>query len=86
MMKKINTNSYWAIQITLFAILIIGLFYWFQWRPSEIRKECSKYSIPGYLSSRVLSDQSEQYQSYLSSRISSDRSEQYQKCLHERGL
>ena len=26
--------------IVLFILLITGWFYWFQWRPSEIRKEC----------------------------------------------
>lgn len=33
------------ILIALSLILGIGLFYWFQWRPSEIRKECGKQTI-----------------------------------------
>lgn len=29
--------------IGIFLVLIIGgIFYWFQWRPSQIRKECSR--------------------------------------------
>lgn len=30
------------------VILVIlgGVFYWFQWRPSEIRKECSGEVVP----------------------------------------
>lgn len=26
--------------IATFLLLLVGLFYWFQWRPSQIRKEC----------------------------------------------
>jgi len=39
-MKQIFKKYWWL----LVAILIIAFsFYWFEWRPSEIRKECSKY-------------------------------------------
>lgn len=30
------------IYILLIFFLLFGLFYWFQWRPSEIRKQCFK--------------------------------------------
>lgn len=35
------------IPIIIFILLLIGalLFYWFQWRPSETRKECFKYAV-----------------------------------------
>lgn len=33
--------------VIIFALFVIGLglFYWFQWRPTEIRKECHKYAV-----------------------------------------
>ena len=32
----------------LVTSILIYLFYWFEWRPSQIRKECSRYSNSGY--------------------------------------
>lgn len=29
----------------IFFLLLAGWFYWFQWRPSEIRKNCLKETI-----------------------------------------
>jgi len=37
---KEKIKKYWWIIIVILAIG--GIFYWFQWRPSEIRKECAK--------------------------------------------
>ncbi len=33
--------------VMMFVLVIVsgGLFYWFQWRPSEIRKECVRVTI-----------------------------------------
>ncbi len=39
---KIKENKSRILLIFLSTILIAGWFYWFQWRPSEIRKECFK--------------------------------------------
>lgn len=40
----------WAILIVSF-LLVIGLiggwFYWFQWRPSQVAKECDKTALMG---------------------------------------
>lgn len=38
-MKKI------IIPTVLLSTTLLFLFYWFQWRPSEIRKECFKYAV-----------------------------------------
>lgn len=36
-------KKYWWIIIT---ILVTGLsFYWYEWRPTQIRKECAKENI-----------------------------------------
>lgn len=37
-MKKIKKNKWFILVI----LVIGGLFYWFQYRPSEIRKDCYK--------------------------------------------
>lgn len=34
--------------IILLIIIIFGWFYWFQWRPTEIRKECAEVSMKNY--------------------------------------
>ncbi len=38
-MEKLK--QYWLI-ILMVLIVIGGLFYWYEWRPSQIRKDCSK--------------------------------------------
>ena len=38
-----NINQYSLVIIVLF-ILIIGWFYWYECRPTSIRKECYKYA------------------------------------------
>jgi len=35
------------ILIVIIAALLGGVFYWFQWRPTQIRKECSEKVIEG---------------------------------------
>lgn len=37
-MKRINKDKYFLGVIILF--LVLGWFYWFQWRPINIRKDC----------------------------------------------
>jgi len=41
-MEKLK--QYWLI-IVIVLVVFGGLFYWFQWRPSQIRKECSKFTL-----------------------------------------
>lgn len=71
-MKIIKT-----LRIVIGVILILGIvsgwFYWFEWRPSQIKKECSKtYS---YISLKLPG---------LSNKLTPD--EKYQRCLHDKGL
>jgi len=37
---KEKIKKYWWVVIIIF--IIGGAFYWFQWRPSQIRKECNR--------------------------------------------
>jgi hypothetical protein len=72
----------------LIAVLVLGTFYWFQWRPSEIRKKCLKISKEVYGQAVDVADEDgdgkikvseiERYQKWA------DR--KYDNCLHEEGL
>ena len=37
-----STKDYMGLVILIFLLLLGGWFYWFQYRPAEIRKECSQ--------------------------------------------
>ena len=59
---------------TIILLIFGGAFYWFQWRPTQIRKECSKYD-----SEKVI--ESGRYISIF------DRAKKtYEACLREHGL
>ena len=72
----------------IIAVLVLGAFYWFQWRPSEIRKKCLQISREAYLKNATDADEDgdgeikvseiERYQKWA------DR--KYDNCLHEEGL
>ncbi len=80
-------NSYkWFILVMLLAL---GLFYWYGWRPSEIRKECSQRA--------VISAQRSFKQKAQEGFVSKEEAEKgyiapqdfefsYQECLREHGL
>ena len=48
---KMNTflrQNWFKIGLLIIVIAVAGgVFYWFQWRPSQIRKECSEKIIEG---------------------------------------
>lgn len=62
-------KSVWVI-ITLILILVAGYFYWFQWRPSQIRKDCAE-KYPTNLGMKSDIDKAKT---------------NYDHCLHEKGL
>lgn len=66
-------RKYWVI--TLLLLLLGGWFYWFQWRPTEIRNYCDRVAwnemqLGGYLSK----SKQERYDW------------KYTQCLHSQGL
>jgi len=68
-MKKILKYS-WVIIVIL---IVGGAFYWFQWRPNEIRKKCALESYyPLSLSKQFQSD--------------SEKEQSYKACLRIHGL
>jgi uncharacterized ion transporter superfamily protein YfcC len=69
----------WAA-LVVFVILVLGVFYWFQYRPAEIRKDCTASSIER--AQRNGKEQGLQKDYY-----NSDQQQgMYRECLQENGL
>lgn len=50
MLKKLNVllrkiKSSYSLWLVVLVLVLIALFYWFQWRPAEIRKKCSNFNF-----------------------------------------
>jgi hypothetical protein len=73
MRKKIIDflNSNWFEVLLLFILfgVVLGTFYWYEWRPTQIKKECLKEN-PGAFSG-------------LSGFLGDNAKAQYEKCLIE---
>lgn len=41
-MIRLSEKNLVALKIFLIAALVGGWFYWFQWRPTKIRRDCAK--------------------------------------------
>lgn len=72
---KEKMKKYQWLSLAIAALLIAGFaFYWFEWRPSEIRKECARItedaSVKGI--EKIFAD-------YIGE-------EGYKKCIRTRGL
>ena len=82
--KLIKSFTVWSKSDVIFAsvlvaiFLSVGWFYWFQWRPSEIRKECSQVREE-YLDR--ISEDGKIYQSDI--KFAEFR---YERCLNDKGL
>jgi len=68
---KEKIKKYWWVIIII--LILGGAFYWFQWRPNEIRKRCA---LESYYSLSL--------QKYLQSDSQKDQS--YKECLRIHGL
>lgn len=73
-----NLSKNWVkiIVIVFVLILIGGTFYWFQWRPAQIRKECGQrknFCIVNY-------DDNDTYKCLILEQI------RYRDCLMSNGL
>ncbi len=67
-------------QLIIFLALIIGgIFYWFEWRPTSIRKECSEWAT--VYSNTLLRDGS-----FMESQYQDKRNFNYKTCLTDKGL
>jgi hypothetical protein len=68
-MKKFIKENWFKLAILL---VIAGLFYWHEWRPSEIKKDCFFISKEGA--------------SYMRVTYSNEINFIYENCLRENGL
>ena len=69
-------KRYWIIILILF--LIAGWFYWFQWRPAEIRKSCHQ---------RIVDRPGDIRLTFSFNKFGITEYESlYEVCLHEMGL
>lgn len=74
---KEKIKKYWWLIIVI--IIIGGAFYWFQWRPSQIIKECFKVKQESRATDSSLTSVSdEQIEEWAEMR--------YQDCLRANGL
>ncbi len=64
------------ILVVIILAVLGGAFYWFQWRPTQIRKECSKYNSEEIIKARI----------DKSSFLSPSMFQTYEDCLREHGL
>lgn len=60
-------------KILLIILIIIGAFYWWEFRPSRIKSECAKWALEKANDSEGMYEE-DMYRDY------------YSRCLHERGL
>jgi len=87
-MKKAQTKPYrpkhlpWAL---LAAIVGLGWFYWYQWRPSQIRKTCTEEAASiteiafKYYRDKVRSGE-------VANKAIQMRDEKYKFCLNQHGI
>ena len=73
MKKFIKENWFKILIVALILLFILGWFYWFQWRTTDIKKECAKWSLEKAKTSDTSYDQ-EYYDDY------------YLRCLRENGI
>ncbi|PIU01957.1 hypothetical protein COT68_00480 [bacterium (Candidatus Torokbacteria) CG09_land_8_20_14_0_10_42_11] len=69
----LKLKQYWLIT-TIISILLAGYFYWFQWRPSQIAKQCNKEAVK---KAKDADDGNQAIKIYDA---------RYKSCLREKGL
>ena len=76
------------VKYIILAITLVGLFYWFQIRPSNIRKECHEYVLMNglYETSNEERDELGRDWQKINKEEEIRTALHYQKCLGEHGL
>lgn len=68
-----------VISLTLLVLILAGIFYWFEWRPSQIRKNCYDSAIKNPFNNlKTFNDTESERRSELNFI--------YQNCLRMEGL
>lgn len=79
------------ILVLLLLTLIIGWFYWFQWRPASIRSFCHDQAIEAARSALKIKSElsgNDEYEDVIKKEgyLKEDYKSSYENCLHEKGL
>ncbi len=83
MREKIKKIFIWKTVLVVLVLLILGFgFYWFEWRPSQIRKKCYE-TVGGSFKTDGTFKEFVAKQQFL---ISDDFERSYQNCLRRNGL
>ncbi len=74
--------------VIILLLLVGSLFYWFEWRPSNIRKECKAYVLESKLSlTNEVERASLNWDMNKINKVEQDRSDfWYKDCLKSKGL
>ena len=83
-MKKENWFKLGFIFIII--IIVTGLFYWHEWRPSEIRKKCNSQVLNKIHNTFKNHPDSIERFIFEQKMINNDYESLYQRCLRENGL
>jgi len=91
MKKFIKENWFKTLAVLFLLSLGIGLFYWYEWRPSEIKKECvnmAKEKATKLLKTRSELSGYNKYDDEIKKGLylRDDYEALYQNCLRENGL
>jgi len=83
--KYISQNKY---TFFIFALILVSLFYWYEIRPSNIRKTCEKYVFDNMLW-QTSTHERERLGNDMNKINEKEREKQtfyYTECLHESGI
>jgi len=78
-MERINKNKNTIIITTIILVLIMGIFYWFELRPSNIKKGCAIWAIDKAINQYGNYGDSKKYQPAV-------YDDYFERCLREKGL
>lgn len=87
-------NKYFVISLFVLIGVLALAFFWFEWRPSNIRKNCLE-SADEYISRKVyissfsrfvIQNKPEETEKDVESRKAKDKEAKFKDCLRENGL
>ncbi len=79
-----------VLGITIAVITLVGVFYWYEWRPTQIRQECHRLAASKESQGQAKDDFFAKYGPESTEKgrqlIRQGIQEKYELCLHEKGL
>jgi len=86
--KILALLNQWKV-ILILLLIGSGLFYWYEWRPSQIRKECAKIATEVAIElMKTKAKISDRYKQFAEKDLflKDDMETYYKECLRRRGL